>query len=66
LENIKELVTEFEGRMNTEVRRQEKLDLAEEKNFKRAELLGKYMARMLYKWNDRKFENKYLKKLERS
>ena len=66
MENIKELVTEFEGRMNTEVRRQEKLDLAEEKNFKRAELLGKYMARMLYKWNDRKFENKYLKKLERS
>ena len=66
MENAKELVTEFEGRMNTEVRRQEKLDLAEEKNFRRAELLGKYMARMLYKWNNGKFENEYLKKLERS
>ena len=27
LENAKELVAEFEGRMNTEVRRQKKLDL---------------------------------------
>jgi len=48
LENTKKLVAEFERRMNTEVRRQEKLDLAEEKNFRRVELLGKYMARMLY------------------
>jgi len=30
------------------------------------ELLGKYMARMLYEWDDGKFENEYLKKLERS
>jgi len=48
LENIKELVTEFERRMNTEVRRQKKLDLVEEKNFRRAELPGKYIVRMLY------------------
>ena len=49
LENTKELVVEFKGRINVEVRRQEKLDLAEEKNFRRGELLGKYMARMLYR-----------------
>jgi len=66
LENTKELVAEFEGRINAEVRRQEKLDLAEKKNFRRAELPGKYTARMLYRWDNRKFENKYLKKLERN
>ena len=66
LENTKELVAEFEGRMNVEVRRQEKLDRAEEKNFRRGELLGKYMAKILYGWNDGKFENKYLRKLERN
>ena len=66
MENTKKLVAEFEGRMNAEVRRQEKLDLAEEKDFRRAELPEKYIAKMLYRWNDEKFENEYLKKLERS
>jgi len=47
LENVKELVAEFEGRMSTEVRRQEKLDMAEEKDFRRGELPVKYMAKML-------------------
>ena len=66
LENTKKLVAEFERRINTEVRRQEKLDMVEEKDFRRGELLGKYMAKMLYRWNNGKFENKYLKKLERN
>jgi len=66
LENAKELVTEFERRMNTEVRRQEKLDLAEKKDFRRVKLPEKYIARMLYRWDDRKFENEYLKRLERN
>ena len=52
--------------MNVEVRRQEKLDIAEKKDFKRGELLGKYMAKMLYGWDDRKFEEEYLRKLERN
>jgi len=52
--------------MSTEVRRQKKLDIVEEKDFRRRELLRKYIAKMLYKYNDRKFENKYLKKLERN
>jgi len=34
--------------MNAEVRRQEKLDMIEKKNYKREELLGKYIAKMLY------------------
>jgi len=35
--------------MNTEVRRQEKLDMAEERDFRRGELPGKCMAKMLYR-----------------
>jgi len=49
LENTKELVVEFEERMNAEVRRQKKLDLAEEKNFRREELPGKYIVKILYR-----------------
>ena len=41
---------EFEGRISAEVRRQEKLDKMEEKDFRRGELSGKYMIKMLYRW----------------
>jgi len=34
--------------MNTEVRRQEKLDMAEKKDFRRRELPGKFIAKILY------------------
>ena len=33
---------------------------------KRAELLGKYMAKLLYEWDDGKFKKEYLRKLERN
>ena len=52
--------------MNAEVRRQEKLNMAEERDFRREELPEKYMAKMLYGQNDRKFEKEYLRKLERN
>ena len=52
--------------MNAEVRRQEKLDMVEEKDFRREELLGKFTAKMLYRWDNRKFEEEYLRKLERN
>jgi len=42
--------------MNAEVRRQEKLDMAEEKDFRREELPGKFIAKMLYGWDNGKFE----------
>ena len=57
---------EFEGRMNVEVRKQEKLDMVEEKDFRRGELPEKYTVKMLYKWNNEKFEKEYLRKLERN
>jgi len=52
--------------MNIEVRRQERLYWIEEKDFKRAEFLGKYIAKLLYRWNNGKFKNEYLKKLEKN
>jgi len=30
------------------------------------ELLGKYMAKLLYRWDDQKFEEEYLNKLEKN
>jgi len=66
LENAKEVVAEFEGRVNTEVKQQEQLDMAKEKDFKREELPGKYMTKMLYGWDNGKFEEEYLRKLERN
>ena len=66
LGNTREAVEEFEGRMSAEVRRQEKLDRIEKKNFRRGKLPGKYMAKMLYGWDNEKFEEEYLRKLERN
>ena len=66
MKNAKEAVAEFERRINTEVRWQEQLDIVEEKNFRRGELLRKYMAKMLYEWDDEKFEKEYLRKLEKN
>jgi len=60
------VLEEFEERMDAEIRRQEKLDRAEERDFRREELPGKFMAKMLYGWDNRKFEEEYLKKLERN
>ena len=65
LGNSKEVVAEFDGRMNAEVRQQERLDIAKERDFRREELLGKYIAKILYGWDDGKFEEEYLRKLER-
>ena len=52
--------------MSTEVRKQEKLDMIEEKDFRKRKLLEKYIIKMLYGWDDGKFEEKYLMKLERN
>jgi len=49
LENVREIVKEFEERMNAEVRRQKKLDMAEESDSRREKLLEKYMAKILYR-----------------
>ena len=37
----------------------------EVEEFKRGELPGRYMAKLLYGWDDKKFDEEYLKKLKR-
>jgi len=49
LGNAKAVLEDFEERMEVEIRRQEKLDRAEEQDFRRGELPGKFIARMLYR-----------------
>ena len=63
---MKEVLEEFKERMDTEIKRQEKIDRVEEQDFRKRELLGKFIARMLYGQDDGKFEKEYLKKLERN
>ena len=66
LRNAKELVDDFEGRLEAEVWQQVGERKAEREEYRRMELLGKYMAKLLYGWDDKKFEDEYMKKLERS
>ena len=70
LRNARELVDKFERRLSTEVRRQEEVGKKEGilrvEKFKRMELLGKYMARLLYGWDDGKFKTEYLRTLEKN
>ena len=71
MKNAMEKVEEFEkGRFEEEIRRikikkgkEMKLN-PEMEEFKRGELPGKYKAKLLYRWDDKKFE--YVKKLEES
>ena len=49
------------------MRRQEKIEKKKEVDeYRRMELLGKYIAKLLYGWDNKKFENEYLKKLEKN
>jgi len=60
------LIEEFE-QGGVEVRQQEKVERKKEVDeYKRMELPGKYMAKLLYRWDDKKFEDEYLKKLEKN
>jgi len=70
---VRELVDEFEEKISTEVRQQEGIDKMwkiklnpNTEEFRRSELPGKYIVKILFGWDDKKFENKYLKKLERN
>jgi len=55
------LIEEFE-RGEVVVRRQ----VGEDEEYRRMELPGKYTAKLLYGWDDQKFEEEYLNKLERN
>jgi len=66
LENARKVIAKFEGKFSIEVRRQEKLDLTEKRNFRREKLLENSIVKMLYRWDNENFEKEYLKKLERN
>jgi len=66
LENARKLVNKFEGGLRVEVRRQEKTDMLEKREFRGRILLEKYMVKLLYGWDNGKFKAEYLKKLERN
>ena len=61
LKNAGELIEEFK-RGEVVVRQQ----VGEDKEYRRMELPGKYTVKLLYGWDDRKFEEEYLNKLERN
>jgi len=76
LENLKNAgrkIEEFEkGRFEEEIRRirvkkgkEVKLNPKAEE-FRREELPGRYTAKLLYGWDDKKFDEEYLKKLEKN
>ena len=66
-------IEEFEkGRFEEEIKRirmkkgqEMKLNL-EAEEFKRGELPGRYIVKLLYEWDNKKFDEEYLKKLERN
>jgi len=65
LKNASDLVEEFEKEYRREekeeTRRQER---EEEKNVFNRELLGKYTAKLLYGWGEKKYKQEYWKRLE--
>jgi len=73
LGNMRELVNEFKRRIKVEVRRQEELNKvwkvklnSNMEKFKKSKLLKKYTIRILFEWDDKRFKDEYLKKLERN
>ena len=65
LENAKEAVEEFEKEYQRDIKEinwQEK----EERTFKRGELPGRFMARKLFGWSDKWYNQKYWERLKRN
>jgi len=63
LENIQELVDRFKEEYRKETRRIKKRNLKEDY---KGELPGRYTAKLLYRWDDRKFDREYWRRLERN
>ena len=73
LKNAERKIEEFEkGRFEEEIQKirmkkgkETKLN-PEAEELRRGELLERYTAKLLYGWDDKKFDEEYLKKLERN
>jgi len=57
-------VDDFKGRWEAEVRQQAGEKREEREEYRRMELPKKYVVKLLYGWDDKKFEKEYLRKLE--
>ena len=73
MKNAREKIEEFEKeRFEKEIQRirvkkEKEIKLnPESEEFKRGELPKRYTAKLLYRWDDKKFDEEYLKKLERN
>ena len=73
LKNAGRKIEEFEkGRFEEEIRRirmKKKKEMKlnpEAEEFRRGKLPGRYMVKLLYGWDDKKFDEEYLKKLEKN
>jgi len=63
LGNVEDLVKEFEKEYGKIKRVRKRKN---EKEDRRGELLGRYMAKMLYGWDDKRFNKEYWGRLERN
>ena len=73
LKNTREKIEEFKKRRFEEeiqrirVKKGKKVKLnPEAEEFRREELPGRYTVKLLYRWDDKKFDKEYLKKLQRN
>jgi len=73
LKNAGEKIEKFEKeRFEKEIRRirmkkRKEIKLnPEAEEFRRGELPGRYTAKLLYGWDDKKFDKEYLKKLQKN
>jgi len=73
LKNTMKKIEEFEKeRFEEEIqrirlRKEKEMKLnSEAEKLRKEELLGRYMAKLLYRWNDKNFDEEYLRKLERN
>jgi len=73
LKNTREKIEEFKKRRFEEeiqrirVKKGKKVKLnPEAEEFRRGELPGRYTVKFLYRWDDKKFDKEYLKKLQRN
>ena len=65
LKNAKEAIEEFEKEYQwdqEDITRQEQ----EEEIYKRGELPGRFMARKLFRWSDKRYNQEYWERLERN
>jgi len=63
LENVQDMLRDYK-REYKEIAK--KIREEEDKTYSRSKLPERYTAKLLYRWDNRKFEKKYLEKLERN